>query len=279
MTKILTSVLFMVFAVSGCVDNEKSFYIEHAKSYPDPPKCKVSTGDPVSPSTIIDLSLASEGGIWKYFYVTNAIMSKKDYDNLEAESNGIIVDGYELSTELAGQGSISGTEFYKYNHFIPPESSDVLYANLVSANSLVQLQNHMHCLRNYTLSQIKDAILSGNTAVLNDLNQASQDVISGYANIKYLGHTQGGKDVETQTFSHHLNFFCGPAGGWTPCFEDPCYAFCNKEATIEDSCVIGVGQIMTCSDLLTVVGDLTGDWDNDASTPPTDYCKSNCTAE
>lgn len=265
--------MVILVMLGGCVDNEQSFYIEHAKAQPDPPECTVSSGDAVVSGYFLDLMTLSSPGT--HFQVANSVMSQEDYGRGRAESNGIFVEGYELYTLIPElEGAIGGTEFFDYNHYIEPEATDLLYANLMSASTISQLRSSYQCI-NYTSSEMADAIffdwwrdnyseLNGGAPVPQDIVTAAngtQNVLSNlranrnlpeimYAVVRFLGHTQGQKEVETQEFSVELSTHCGPIGGWEPCISNMCTAFCNDEAAYVQSCSAGVNAPMTCADYL-----------------------------
>ena len=240
------AVTAMVAAMWGCVDNESSFFIEHAKVVPDAPDCTVSSGDEEAAAYALNLFNAVTPGT--FFYVTNAIMSQQDYGTLKAESNGIIVDGYELYTLIPGAGAVGGTEYFEYNSYLDPESSDILYADIMSATTIEALRTSFNC-NYYTPGQIADAIMTGNMAVYNQLvSEQMPDTM--YAVVRFMGHTQGGKNVETQEFSIKIHTYCGVDGGWEPCFASPCAAFCDQTAIYPAACNSGLNQPMRCQDYL-----------------------------
>jgi hypothetical protein len=277
MVRVGLAISVFVFAVaSGCVDNEQSFYIEHVKSPPDPPECTVSVGDAVAPSVPLDLSLANAPSM--FYLGTNALISREDYGNLRSESNGIMVDGYELYTMDPLQGIVGGTEYFNYNHYMPPESSELLHATLITSGAIDALRASYGCtelsyanvgeavfysgLREYFLMDGApdtpgwvNTGFAANQATINALanTAAVNDSLPGtiYSVVRFLGHTQGDKEVETPEFTFAIQPYCGPAGGWTPCLQNICYAFCTDDAAFPATCSVGLHPQMACADYLT----------------------------
>ena len=82
--------LSIVLVILGCVDNDVTFFVEHVKVQPEAPQCSTSAGDDFAPSGLVDLGVASS--FFNYYYVTNAAMLREDYDNIRAETDGIMVE-------------------------------------------------------------------------------------------------------------------------------------------------------------------------------------------
>lgn len=250
--------ILTVASLLGCVDNEQSFYIEHAKMLPDPPDCTVSSGDAEASTYGMNLFLLDTPVT--HFSVSNAIMSQEDYGRLRTESNGILVDGYEVYTLIPGEGAFGGTEYITYNSFMEAESAGLLAAQIMSSTTITQLRARFGCTP-FSPKAVGDAIFSENDAILNQLRAMDTGQPGGepipqfmYAVVRFLGHTQGGKEVETQEFSIALNMWCGISGGWQNCIDDVCTAFCSSDATPMNECSDGMysgGAIQpTCSDFL-----------------------------
>lgn len=257
----------------GCVDNEQTFYVEHAKVPPDPPECTVSVGDAVASAASIDLMQAWAPTI--SVLATNALMSQENYGRLKAESNGIIVDGYEVYTMIPGEGvAPTGTEYYEYNHYIAPESTDLLHAIMMTSATTSNFRTTYGC-GGQSLNAIADAIFynglaayyqSKNTAIpadiaskLTDSRAVLAEITADpprqmpdtiYSVVRFLGHTQGNKDVETPEFTFALHPYCGPVGGWKPCIASLCTAFCQDDAAPVEACSPGLNAPMTCADYL-----------------------------
>lgn len=278
MVRVGLALSFFVFTVAaGCVDNEQSFYIEHAKAPPDPPECTVSVGDAVAPAVSLDLSLADAPSM--FYLGTNALISREDYGNLRAESNGIMVDGYEVYTMDPMGGIVNGTEYFNYNHYLPPETSELLHATMISSGAVDALRATYGCtdlssvnvgdavffsaLREYYLSVptipaivpdwVNEGVAANQTTINALINSSSlDDAIPDtiYSVVRFLGHTQGNKDVETPEFTFAVQPYCGPMGGWNPCLQNICYAFCKDDAAFPATCDMGLNARMSCADYL-----------------------------
>jgi hypothetical protein len=274
MVRVGLALSFFVFTVAtGCVDNEQSFYIEHMKAPPDPPECSVSVGDKFAPAISLNMMMASAPGT--FFQVTNALISREDYGNLRAESNGIQVDGYEVYTEVPGVGVVGGTSYFTYNQYLPPESTELLHAQVLTTEAINELTSGTSYCPRYSPATVADAIFythlsaaapgDDRLSLTADEQQAARDgatVINNllstgfqaeliYSVVRFLGHTQGNKDVETPEFSVPIYPYCGVVGGWAPCLQDVCAAFCSDNAAYVPSCDAGVNQIMTCADYIS----------------------------
>ncbi len=205
---------------TGCVDNEQSFYIDHVKSQPDAPECVISEGDNWISSTGLDLSVAT--GYIAPMLVTNALVSRENSANLQAETNGIFVDGAESYLESADGLQIGGTEYFDQPVWIEPESKEIAFAVMVSASQVFTLADDLDCLRatdeNYPRDTLGDTDTNGQVV--------GRSLMSVYANVRLLGHTNGTLDVETQLFRFLINICCGCHIDWGSC-ADPCTAFCT----------------------------------------------------
>ncbi|MBN2341793.1 MAG: hypothetical protein JXX29_10715 [Deltaproteobacteria bacterium] len=267
-------VALFTLGIVGCVDNEQSFYIEHAKATPEPPDCSISAGDAVQSDFTLNMMTVSSPGIT--YLATNAVMSQEDYGRLRSESNGIIVDGYEVYTLIPGEGAVGGTEYFEYNHYIAPESTDLLSAVLMTSETSNLIRQQYGC-RYFSPVEIADAIFyawyadelrtnnvavpadvaaseaAGNT-IIAQLNAMGNMPSMMYGVVRFLGHTQGGKEVETPEFTVTLHTYCGVDGGWSACtggaIGNLCTAFCTKDATAASSCSEGLDEFMTCADYI-----------------------------
>lgn len=229
--------LAIALAVGSCVDNEVTFFVEHMKVQPSPPSCVVSTGDEKAATGLLDLALATSYGGW--YYVTNHAMIREEYDNLRAETDGIIVDGMEAYVTSTEGALIGGSEYYEFEMYVAPQSSDVLPAISIPNSVVIGLAQEYGCPSMNDLSvrqEMAAAIISGTLG--NVLVQEWYPAV--YSKVRFIGHTQGGKDVETPEFSFMINLCCNCLIDWNSCF-DPCYAFCSEP---EDSmfCQPGVGS-------------------------------------
>lgn len=270
MTSRIFLVLSLALLVHACVDNRESFYIEHVKVLPEFPDCEYSVGDPVSPFYNVDLNQA--GAVNGVFYVTNALMAKEDYANLVAESNGIFVERFEVYSQI-GSSAVAPKEEFSYHHYIPPESSDVMMAQLMSSG-VVETLRQAFCVE-YKLPEIADAIANGNSALLSQITPDNTPPESILSVVRYFGKTQGNIDQETQKFTFNVQPYCGPVGGWAPCFENPCFALCSK-TVVAESCFPGVNAPNNCAAYLSGYSVRVPN-PADPDGPAVDFCAAHCT--
>jgi hypothetical protein len=216
--------LVIAFAAVSCVDNDVTFFVEHMKVQPKPPGCTTNTGDEVAASGLVDLATATSFGGW--YYVTNHAMIREEYDNLRAETDGVIVDGMEAYVTTTSGALIGGSEYYEFEMYVPPESSTVLPALAIPNTVVIGLAQEYGCPSMWDLSvvdSLETAILNG---TLNDqLVFEWYDAV--YSRVRFIGHTQGGSEVETPEFTFMVNLCCNCLTDWSSC-SDPCYAFCNE---------------------------------------------------
>jgi hypothetical protein len=227
--------LVTAMAVSSCVENEVTFLIEHMKVQPSPPNCVTSTGDEKAATATIDLATANSFGGW--YYVSNFAMIREEYDNLRAETDGIIVEGGEAYVTTTNGNLIGESAYYEFELFIPPESSDVVPAIAIPDGVIAGLAEEYGCpsMNNPAVrQQLAESIIDGdlNDHLVFDLYPAV------YTRMRFLGHTQGGSEVETPEFSFLVYLCCNCLIDWSTCY-DPCTAFCE---TPQDSemCQSGV---------------------------------------
>lgn len=229
--------LLLAAALGGCRDNEESFYIEHMKAMADPPDCKYSTGDPYRHGIRVDLSLRQDHDFFGHFQTTNALLAREDYDNLKAESNGIFVEGSETVVTVGGQ-SVGGSAYSSAEIYIGPETTNVLPGIAIPGDVFADLAEHYGC-------PSSGAMLAGMSAQLLATGAAtppagySELLSTGYATVRFIGHTQGGTDVETNGFTFTLDFCCGCAVDWNSC-DTPCEMFCDEAAEVVSMCEWGV---------------------------------------
>ncbi|MBN2525909.1 MAG: hypothetical protein JXR76_05900 [Deltaproteobacteria bacterium] len=267
--QLVLSFLLLVCAL-GCKENEQSFYIEHMKVSPEPPECSSSIGDKEMP--FVNLNIMTANMPHASFQATNAVASREDYGRLRAESNGIQVDGYELYTVVPGYGTIGGVQYFDYNTYLDAESTGLLWSQFMTSDTIDFLRLRYRC-EYYSSARIADLIfysfvsneqaLRGTTltadeaAIANSANaefarlvdyEVSEETM--YSSVRFLGHTQGDKEVETPEFTVVIHPYCGPIGGWSSCINDICYAFCSDNATEVQECFTGVGPRYTCADYL-----------------------------
>jgi len=239
---ILSAVVILTFVLGGCKENEQSFYVEHIKMQPSPPDCTVGVGDEYSSAAHIDLAVANE--YLAFYLVTNGTMVRKDYDNLDNETDGIIIDGMETFTVTASGGQLVGsTEYFEFENFIPPESSEVIPAIVISASTLETLRTAYGCQPVVNVS--------ANTVIQNGV-PASSYISSVYSHVRFIGHTQGNIDVETPEFSYLIELCCNCHVNWEPC-RSKCEFYCEDYEKPE-TCNLGVkagnGSDVDCRYLL-----------------------------
>jgi len=241
--------LVTAMAVGSCVDNEVTFFVEHMKVHPSPPNCVSSTGDEVAASGYIDLSIAKDFS--GYFYVTNHSMIREEYDNLRAETDGIFIEGMEVYVVAYTGELVGGSEYYEYERYLPPESSDIVPGIVMPAAVVAELRNSYECpdpqqwWQSSVAPLFSDGVLSIDEAI--ELPSAEWfDTL--YGKVRFLGHTQGGSEVETQEFSFMIEPCCNCMVNWMNCLT-PCDAFCTEAESNE-----------TCSDGASTGGD----WEKEA---------------
>jgi len=231
--------LVAAIAASSCVENEVTFLVEHMKVQPSPPNCVSSTGDEVAASGYIDLSIAKD--FFGYFYVSNHAMIREEYANLRAETDGIVIDGMEVYVVSYDGALIGGSEYYEYERFIPPESSDIVPGVVMPVSVVAELRDSYSCATpmEWWQSDVQpfftdDGILNTNETI--ELPTVEWfDTI--YGKVRFLGHTQGGSEVETPEFSFLIEPCCNCLINWMNCI-DPCEAFCGDPDDSE-TCHVG----------------------------------------
>ena len=236
-TTIIGLAIALGVLASACVDNEETFFVEHMKVQPEAPACTSSAGDDTASSGLMDLAVATSYS--GYYYVTNAAMEREAYDNIRAESDGIFVEGAEVFvTAGEGGGVIGGSEYYLFNQFIPPETSDIVPAVSIPPAVVEELATQYGCRRawSYTGTEIYDAIENGN----GQWPPLSEYYGFVYAVVRFIGHTQGGSDVMTQEYSFLVDLCCNCLVEWSNC-NTLCGSFCS-EADDPTMCHPGVAN-------------------------------------
>jgi hypothetical protein len=264
--------LVLATAVAGCKDNDQSFYIEHMKVLPDPPECKYSTGDSPETRLVVDLALVQTDDLFSGFQVTNALMARENYDTLKAESNGILVDGSETVVTIGGS-SFGGSVFRGVDAYIDAESTAVLEAIVIPGSVKAALAEGLGC----------PPVDAAGEAVANDLMADGLAIMpepvyyeQGYGEVKFIGHTQGGTEVETNALSFAIQACCNCSVDWSIC-SDPCTALCTPADTYT-YCVgamgVNVGDNQYPCNQVTNVPN--ADWTemNDAGVPTEVDCTS-----
>ncbi len=220
MRSVLTAMTLSAGLIAaGCVDNEQSLYIEHIKMQPDPPACEVNSGDARAASGVLDLAIAWSYSGW--YYVTNGTMAREENENLRAESDGIFIEGAEVFVTGAGGSTVGATEYFEFQHYIPPESSDVVAAVTVPASVVAGLADELGCQRVENFDMEEYLQTEGMTLPRTEYYSAI------YSNVRFLGHTQSAVyDVESQVYSFLIQPCCNCLMDWSNCTTG-CSAFCE----------------------------------------------------
>ena len=241
--------LSIALAILGCVDNDVTFFVEHVKVQPEAPQCSTSAGDDFSPSGLIDLAVANS--LFNYYYVTNAAMLREDYDNIRAETDGIIVEGMEVYVESTTGGLVGGTEYFDFQHYIPPESSEIMAAISIPDSVVGDLADAAGCRRVDTYDDAEEIAALSLQSPRAWPPQWESDTGTIYSVVRFLGHTQGGRDVETEEFSFMVKTCCNCLVDWSPCI-NLCGTFCESGEEV-DVCYVGVansaGTVIDCRQL------------------------------
>jgi hypothetical protein len=236
-----TLALALVASLPGCKDNEESFYIEHMKRISDPPECKYSTGDAFVPSITVDLAMAQAYDFYGEFQVTNALMAREDYDNLKAESNGILIDGSEVAITGPGGAEAGASEFRTVDMYLEAETTNVVPGITIPESIFAGLAASLDCPTAYdSASAIAAAVYAGEQPTY----PQSYSLGSGYATVRFVGHTLGDVEVETNPFTIAVAFCCNCFISWGSCV-NPCNGFCGVVET--DSCAPGIDELANVS--------------------------------
>jgi hypothetical protein len=245
---ILLSVSLIVgaAAATSCEPDEVSFVIEHVKAMPDPPACSYSVSDAFVSGIMVDLSVAA--AVENAFLVKNQLMSTEDYNNLDAESNGILLDYYDVSVTVTANNANVGSSRINYNQYIAPESEDLITAQTIPASMAADLADEFGCLAFNEANYPADSMFEN----AGDREDRSGNPIpryfgTVYASVRFFGHSQGGKDVSTQSFNFAIDMCCGCSINWINC-DSECGRYCETpdEAAV---CVPGVlsgGNLLDC---------------------------------
>jgi hypothetical protein len=237
---------FVAAAASSCEPNETSFFVEHVKAVPDPPACTYSVSDNIIPSMTVDLAFAWT--VENAFLVKNQLISTEDYNNLDAESNGINVDYYDVSVTVTATNTSIGSSRIDYNQYIAPESEDLLMAQTIPSSMAMDLADELDCLgfseANYPVDSMFD---NANQRTDRRGNPVPRSLGTVYSTIRFFGHSQGGKEVHTQAFTFAVDMCCGCAINWNNC-DAACDRYCSGSDE-SAMCVAGVvsgGGLMDC---------------------------------
>ena len=232
----LLVIAFFSVAALSCEADEISFIVEHVKALPEAPSCSYSVSDDSIGHVTVDLAL--QPGVENAFLVKNQLMAREDYDNLVAESNGILTEGYEVSVNLAStNANIGGSNRFIQEYYIAPQTEELLLAYTLPPNVSAALADEYNCPY-FNLENYPEDNLTPSGASDTDGNSVPRSLGSAYSTIRFFGHTQGQIDVETQDFSFQLNLCCGCSINWGNCVE-----VCDRHCTSPDDsklCIDGV---------------------------------------
>lgn len=252
-------VFFMGVAAMGCEPNEVSFFVKHVKALPEAPDCSAySVSDDSMASVTVDLALAPS--VTNGYLVKNQLVEREDYDNFKAETNGILALGYEVSVNLASTNeNVGGSNRFVQEHYIAPESEDVIVAITVPAAVSEALAEEFDCLP-FTLSNYPaDGVAGASGAVDDSGNYVPRSLGTAYATIRFFGRTQGMVDAETQDFTFPVNLCCGCSIKWSNC-SSTCEQYCSD---VEDAnlCTSGVPDGSNYIDCRSLYHDESITWD------------------
>jgi hypothetical protein len=180
--------LGLAAALWGCRDNQESFYIEHMKALPDPPECKYTTGDSPEYQLLVDLAFVGEDDFFAGFQVTNALMTREDYDNLKAESNGIVIEGAEAVVSAGGQ-TVGASVFRAVDAFLDAETTAIIEGITIPGEVKTQLGSVLGCASALDTATAVAADLAADGVL--DTAPESVTYGSGYGTVRFIGHTQG----------------------------------------------------------------------------------------
>ncbi|HUT77002.1 MAG TPA: hypothetical protein VM285_04910 [Polyangia bacterium] len=215
------AVLVIGLAAAACVDNEQSFYIEHVKVLAEPPGCESNSGDAKAASALLDLALADS--YFSYYYLTNGTMLRKEHDNLRAESDGILIDSMEVYVVNIDGELVGGSENYEFQMYLAPDSSDIAPGYVIPAEVVQTLAAGLGCTSAQDLAQeVFGPTAAGNPELASGFYQdiieaIDDDVGAVYSAVRFLGHTQGGNDVETNEYSFLVQLCCNCLVNWQNC--------------------------------------------------------------
>lgn len=253
--------LTLAVVVLGCRENEISLFVEHMKVPPKAPNCSTTAGDAMTPGGQLDLSFRNPYA--NYFLVRNSMMGREDYKNNRAESNGVFIEGVEVTVATADGTPIGAPEYHVYESYIEPESADIVFGVVVPQSVVDVLAQNNGCpaltAANFPPTdangQFDEAgtIKRGGAVSPNAVDQV-------YASIRFLGHTNAGEDVETPTFTILIRVCCGCLVDWSGCDGTLCDRYCEDPDETE-MCSLGVGAggaTYDCRNLYTQIGSWEG---------------------
>lgn len=227
--------LLTALSVMSCEPNEISFFIQHVKALPEAPACSYSVSDDFVSGIVVDLAL--QPGVTNAYLLKNQLISREDYDNLRAESNGILAEGYEISVSLSATNeTIGGSNRYSQELYIPPQSEELMFAYTIPPDVSRALADELNCLLLNSTNYPDDTVFQYGTDV--NGNAVARDLGNVLSTVRFFGHTQGAIDVETQGFSFPIRLCCGCSVNWNNC-ASTCERYCKPVKTVQ-TCNPGV---------------------------------------
>ncbi|MBW2276772.1 MAG: hypothetical protein JRF63_04725, partial [Deltaproteobacteria bacterium] len=111
----------------------------------------------------------------------------------------------------------------------PPESSDIVPGVVMPVSVVAELRDSYDCLTpqewwsaNVVPVFAGDGVLTTDEAIELPIPEWFDTL---YGKVRFLGHTQGGSEVETPEFSFLIETCCNCLINWMNCF-GPCETFC-----------------------------------------------------
>ena len=266
--------------VGSCVDNEISLFIEHAKVQPEAPDCVTSPSDDNTSAGEIDL--AFRNGFVNMYLIQNQLMSREDYDNLVAETNGVFIDSYDVSVTIASTNQAVGmSERLPSPIYIEPESTEVVSAIVLPAALVDELADAAGCVPLNIINYPEESMLR--TAEREDVNGLPVPRTVGTINtsVRFYAHSQGGSDLETQRFTFPISACCGCLVEWGNC-DAYCDRYCTEPSAFEEDkmCTAGIANGEGMYDCRRMYRDISRTWqcldDPDDVDFSTCNCEDNC---
>lgn len=228
-------VLALALAALGCEDNEITFFVEHVKAPPAAPECEVTASDPMTPGGLLDLSFRNSYTAW--YLLHNSLVSREDYSNLVAETNGIHIEGSEAYVRGTDGTMYGSTEYYELQLYVDPEQSGIAMAINLPAAIVAEIAADRGC------PELSAAAFPWGSGT----RDAGGMV---YTVVRFLGHTSGGVDVETPEFTFPVELCCGCLVDWAAC-DTQCNTYCRAPGA-SGMCTEGVangGALFDCANL------------------------------
>lgn len=229
----------IVFVMAGCVDNESSIYVTEMKIPPKPPDCVSSPSDAFASTGLLDLTFRTSYS--SFFLVRNNLMSREDYTTLSTETAGVVIEGAEVSVRAVDGTLLGATEYYEFEGYVPPESEDIVFASVIPAAIGIQISQQVGCP---TLSDLPFG------------SNVNYDIV--YSDVKFLGHTTGGTDVETPSFTVPISLCCGCLVNWLNCGTG-CDRYC-EDPEESGMCLNGVANGGDLFDCRVLYNDMNATW-------------------